>query len=174
MLWSTPWECERCQCPPYLSHSLHPSLGCHLKIVQNVQIRDQICALNSQHQHLLCQIRSSSPLLTTPGFDPAEGAFISSSTSSSSHHLSLVSLTLSSSSLSMASSSLSQLHESMANTENLSRLNLAMMELISGIEGDVSVYFFFVVASVLIGGGVTSNDGLEDETSVKGAITGGS
>ncbi|GJY88490.1 hypothetical protein Tco_0503118 [Tanacetum coccineum] len=29
-----------------------------------------------------------------------------------------------------------------------------------------------VVASVLIGGGVTSNDGLEDETSVKGAITG--
>ncbi|GKB68735.1 hypothetical protein Tco_0930147 [Tanacetum coccineum] len=30
-----------------------------------------------------------------------------------------------------------------------------------------------VVASVLIGGGVTSNDGLEDETSMKGAITGG-
>ncbi|GJY12664.1 hypothetical protein Tco_0381973, partial [Tanacetum coccineum] len=30
-----------------------------------------------------------------------------------------------------------------------------------------------VVASVLIGGGVTSNDGLDDDTSVKGAITGG-
>ncbi|GKG56261.1 hypothetical protein Tco_0577336, partial [Tanacetum coccineum] len=30
-----------------------------------------------------------------------------------------------------------------------------------------------VVASVLIGGGVTSNDGLEDETTMKGAITGG-
>ncbi|GJX50499.1 hypothetical protein Tco_0277344 [Tanacetum coccineum] len=30
-----------------------------------------------------------------------------------------------------------------------------------------------VVASVLIGGGVTSDDGLVDETSVKGAITGG-
>ncbi|GKE41234.1 hypothetical protein Tco_1464639, partial [Tanacetum coccineum] len=28
-------------------------------------------------------------------------------------------------------------------------------------------------ASVLIGGGVTSDDGLVDETSVKGAITGG-
>ncbi|GJU87721.1 hypothetical protein Tco_1295267 [Tanacetum coccineum] len=30
-----------------------------------------------------------------------------------------------------------------------------------------------VVASVLIGGGVTSDDGLVDETSVKGAITRG-
>ncbi|GJU93687.1 hypothetical protein Tco_1318443 [Tanacetum coccineum] len=30
-----------------------------------------------------------------------------------------------------------------------------------------------VVASVLIGGGVTSDDGLVDETSVKGEITGG-
>ncbi|GKG27332.1 hypothetical protein Tco_0403035, partial [Tanacetum coccineum] len=30
-----------------------------------------------------------------------------------------------------------------------------------------------IVASVLIGGGVTSDDGLVDETSVKGAITRG-
>ncbi|GKG20572.1 hypothetical protein Tco_0380373, partial [Tanacetum coccineum] len=42
-----------------------------------------------------------------------------------------------------------------------------MNEVISG--RDVVI----VVASVLIGGGVTSNAGLEDETSVKGAITGG-
>ncbi|GKE45098.1 hypothetical protein Tco_1472382, partial [Tanacetum coccineum] len=38
-----------------------------------------------------------------------------------------------------------------------------------GLGRDVMI----VVASVLIGGGVTSDDGLVDETSVKGAITGG-
>ncbi|GJQ91253.1 hypothetical protein Tco_0002392 [Tanacetum coccineum] len=156
------------RCPPYLSHSLYPSFGCHLKIVSECSDWDSDMASKSQHPDLMCQ--------TYPGLIQLKGPSIISA-SSSVFHLSCF-LLLVVLSPGVCNTEYFSIKSAVCRSRTLRRASSSFVPSIldqdsSAMNGVISGRdVVIVVASVLIGGGVTSNDGLEDETSVKGAITG--